>query len=200
MINLKPVESIAAVFLMTFMVVFLQCSGETHHNAPDHKDEPEHAEQHETAKGHDAEQEKEEHTEHHGEDEHEAGSRSEPGNFGKDMAVTAADREKGIQLSPKALRTTGIATTPLSTYRTEGGIFRVPKSAVIHYEEKTAVYILRDGWFLLSPVSGVHEAGNVTIIKIPGAKTTDSIVIKKTAILRLAHLEAFGASGHGHGH
>ena len=168
--NLKQVSSTATALFILCICVLVQCGGDEHHNDRDHAGEHTHAEKH------------------------------EPGNYGKGMAVTVADREKGIQLSLKSLRTTGIATASLSIYRIAGSRYRVPNEALIHYEDRTEIYLLRDGWFMPSPVTAVHETAGISIITISAPKATDRIVIKKTAIVRLAQLEAFGASGHGHGH
>ena len=200
MINLKRTASATAVLPVLFLWVFLQCAGDEHHNGREHAGEHHHAETHETAKAHVTDTHSEAHTGHNGKDDHDAGGHEEPGNYGKGMAVTAGDRVKGIQLSPKALRTTGIATAPLSMYRIAGSRYRVPDEALIHYGDRTAVYLLRDGWFMPSHVSAVQETAGVSVITISAVKAADRIVIKKTAIVRLAHLEAFGASGHGHGH
>lgn len=184
---------------MLLLWALVQCGGSRHGNHEHHGEHRDTA-HHKAVRASGAAHPNGLHTDPHGEEGHGNAGHSIPGNYGRDMAVTAASREKGIQLSPKALRTAGIISAPLGRFRTPAGQYRLPADAVIRYEEHTAVYLLRNGWFTLSPASAGRDTGREILVSVPGASGTDRIVIKNAALVRLAHLEAFGASGHGHGH
>lgn len=126
-----------------------------------------------------------------GHEEGEASSSVGPGN-----AVTAADREKGFQLSDEAVKTLGIKTQDAP------GEFILPKSAIVTFKDETGVYRLRDGWYKL--IEGVARPQGLLVRFIPHRKGDlrpgDQIVVEGAPLLRVAELDAFSTGEAGHGH
>lgn len=120
----------------------------------------------------------EEHGGEHGESEEEASL----GGVGIGNAVTAADEHDGVKLSPKAMETMGIKTSPY-----EG--CPVPDAALVFYQDKVGVYRLRDGWIKLIEIPHAGDDLN------PG----DQVVTQGAGLVRAAELDAFsGEVGHSH--
>lgn len=124
-------------------------------------------------------------------EEEETSSSVGPGN-----AVTAADPQKGLQLSPEAMGTLAIESVPLPA----NGV--LPKSAIVTFKDEVGVYRLRNGWFKL--VEGATKNRNNNALFIPhrpgDLRPGDSVVINGAPLLRVAELDAFSTGNAGHGH
>lgn len=127
----------------------------------------------------------------HEEGEEEASSGVGPGN-----AVTAADREKGLQFSDEAVKTLGIKTQDAPEE------FTLPKSAIVTFKDETGVYRLRDGWYKL--IEGEARPRGLLVRFISHRKKdlrpSDQIVVEGAPLLRVAELDAFSTGEAGHGH
>ena len=125
------------------------------------------------------------------EEAEEASSNVGPGN-----AVTAADPERGLQLSPEALQTLKIGSVSVPA----NGV--IPKSAIVTFKDEVGVYRLRDGWFKL--VEGSAKNRNSDVVFIPhrssDLRSGDSVVVHGAPLLRVAELDAFSTGEAGHGH
>lgn len=125
------------------------------------------------------------------EEAEEASSNVGPGN-----AVTAADPERGLQLSPEALQTLKIGSVSVPA----NGV--IPKSAIVTFKDEVGVYRLRDGWFKL--VEGSAKNRNTGVVFIPHRssdfRSGDSVVVHGAPLLRVAELDAFSTGEAGHGH
>ena len=125
------------------------------------------------------------------EEAEEASSNVGPGN-----AVTAADPERGLQLSPEALQTLKIGSVSVPA----NGV--IPKSAIVTFKDEVGVYRLRDGWFKL--VEGSAKNRNTGVVFIPhrssDLRSGDSVVVHGAPLLRVAELDAFSTGEAGHGH
>lgn len=128
------------------------------------EDERNHEEGHEHAEAH--------HDEHGEESEHEHEEEESTGGVGPDNAVTAADEDRGVQLSEKAAQTIGLKTVVWDG-------LQLPVSALVFHQDHTSVYWVNEGWYKLIPANKL-EAG-------------DAVVVSGTALLRLAELDAFSA-------
>ncbi len=131
----------------------------------------------------------EDHEDHgdHGESEEES-----VGGVGKGNAVTAANKNRGIRLSPKAIETMGIKT---DSYK--NGI--IPASALVRYQDNLGVYRLRENWFKLIPITIKNQQGDSLNILSPDLETSDQIAVTGTGLLRAAELDAFsGEAAHSH--
>lgn len=116
-------------------------------------------------------------------------------------AVIRASKKQGIQLSAKAQKTIGIRLQPLTQQKkSTGNEYLVPRQSLVYYEHSVGLYLKRGNWFNLQAVTVIRQNKKNIRIKAALLKPGDLIVIKGAPLLRLAHLEAFGASGHGHGH
>lgn len=116
-------------------------------------------------------------------------------------AVIRASKKLGIQLSGKAQKIIGIKLKPVIHLKESAGHeFLVPRQSLVFYEHAVGLYMKRDNWFNMLNVIVIKQKKNYIHIKAPLLRRRDFIVIKGVPLLRLAHLEAFGASGHGHGH
>ena len=114
---------------------------------------------------------------------------------GAGMAVLMASRENGIMLSPRALETIGAEFRPSSGLRAREAVYRVPDDAIVQHLGETELFVRRGNW--IRPVTAARVRGGVESRMVrPG----DEIAIEGAALLRLAYIEAFGASGTGHGH
>jgi len=132
------------------------------------------------------------------EEGHEEGEEEEfSSSVGPGNAVTAADREKGIQLSAEAVATLGIKTQP----RPSGGSF--PKQAIVYFKDETGVYRLRDGWYKLVEGEARPEAGGRARFapnRAADLRAGDHVVIDGVPLLRVTELDAFSGGEAGHGH
>ena len=163
----------------------------------DHSDES-HDKDHADKDSHDEEShKKEEDSEHDESDEHGHHGESK---FGKGKAVTKADENKGIQLADHTIDLLKIKTKPLGKYKTGENTYKLPKSSLVYFENQVGVYYRRDNWYNLHNVKIRSKHHNLVSITAKTLKATDKLVTSGAPLLRLAHLEAFGASGEGHGH
>lgn len=132
------------------------------------------------------------HKEEEGHDEHEESEEGSVGGVGKGNAVTAADENDGIRLSPKAIETMGIKTAPYNKGQ-------IPASALVRYQDNIGVYRLRNDWFKLLPIRIKGQQGDILTILAADLEPNDQIVIERTGLMRAAELDAFsGEASHSH--
>ncbi|MBX9767200.1 MAG: hypothetical protein K2X47_08015 [Bdellovibrionales bacterium] len=155
-----------------------------------HGDSHDEAEEH----GHDESKEKHDHEDAHGEDAHEEEARP---SVGEGKAVVRADKRQGIQLSEESEKFLEIQYESLQT-RSSG--LEVPSAALLYTMNEVGVYRRRDKWLKLVDVKVISSANGKSIVTSPDLRDQDQVVTTGSAIVRLADLEAFGASGDGHGH
>lgn len=143
--------------------------------------------------------------EKHGDHEHsEEGHGSEheeenSPNVGPEKAVTFASEKLGIKLSDVATKNIGIEVSKISQH---GDYFSVPLSAFIFNKDKVGIYRKRDSLYKLIEVQLKKEGGQ-SLIKPQNPSDLspgEEIVINGVGLLRIAELQSFGASGHGHAH
>ncbi|MEQ9363153.1 MAG: hypothetical protein RIF32_02865 [Leptospirales bacterium] len=147
------------------------------------------------------------HDSHAGHDDHHGHGGGQ--NVGPGMAVLAADEETGIELSAVALERLGAGFTPLISFAATAESFReflVPADAVIAFEDQTQIF-LRHSNQRIRPyaVRAGARSGDLRQIRIvdpafEGVSRDTELATRAAALVRLAYLEAFGASGSGHGH
>ena len=156
-----------------------------HREADPHNHESDHTEEKD---GHDDKED--DHGHHgHGHDDHD-----------EEGAITAKDEKLGIQLLPEAVETIGLKTRSLRKFRRAPGTYVIPPQSLISYEYEEGIYIKRGPWYNLIPVKKLTRGRGGITIRSPHLRASDHLIIEGAALLRLAHLEAFGASGDGHGH
>lgn len=183
--------AMALSLILAFAFVGLACpGGDTNHENEEHDDHEEH----------------EEHEEHGEHDDHGHGHGSSQ-TAGPGMAVVAADEELGIELSPVALERLGVQFTPLSNFRGSDGAreFSVPTMTLVLFEDQAQIFVRdreRIRPYSIRILSRSGDRSRVRVVDPVFANLTESadLVTGEAALVRLAYLEAFGASGSGHGH
>lgn len=167
--------------------------GDYSHN---HADEEGHNHGHEhkgeKSKGHD-------HDDEHEKDGDSHGHHDEVEKFGEGKAITAVVNEgESFSLSPKAEQTLGIT---YGTVKSVGvGLFQVPIQSLVEYQEKIGIYVKRNKWLTLVSVSIKRKDSDHYFVSSQSLTDNETIVIQKTGLVRVAHLEASGQGGQGHAH
>ncbi len=126
-------------------------------------------------------------------DEHEEGGGARTG---PTMAVLEASAKNGLRLSDKALKRLGVKSRKLSG----SGSFRVPLSALVYSAEEVGVYRLRDGWYKHIDVEVSGKDRDSAVVRAPGLKVGDEVVIVGAPLLRVAELDVLGGEEAGHDH
>ncbi len=184
------------IILLSIILIATGCSKDQHgHDEPKHDSHKVHDHGSKKHKDHDHGHKK--HDDHKG---HDHADHKETSNAGKHLAVTKAVKEIGIQLSAASIKAIKLKTAKLSAYKISKTYFNIPKTALIYYEDKALVYIKRFNWFMQLDARIISKTAHWVTVNLKGIRANDQLVIAATAILRLAYLEAFGASGHGHSH
>lgn len=123
---------------------------------------------------------------------------------GPDKAVLEADHDKGFRLSAKALANIGLKSVPA---RGDGTNWIVPRSALVQFQDHTALYRLRDGWFLKLDVNASVK-GSEAVVKTAGLRAGDAVASEGVGLLRATDLDVGGGEddddhdhdeGHDHG-
>jgi len=126
-------------------------------------------------------------------DEHkeEGGSSVGPG-----KGITEASEDKGIRLSPEALKNFEIKTQAL----TGPGPWTVPASSRLLALEESNLYRLRGGYF--KRIDFVLLKSNESKITVSSKEFQpgDEVVTGGIGFLRIAELTAFGGAPEGHSH
>lgn len=113
---------------------------------------------------------------------------------GPDKAVLEANHDEGFRLAEKAVANLGLKWAPA---KGEGGSWTVPRSALVQFQDHTALYRLRDGWFLRLDVSAVTKGAEATV-KTAGLRAGDSVVTEGVGLLRATDLDVEGGEDDDH--
>ena len=178
---------------LVLVLMIAGCGGEQddHAGHEDHNGHEEHSEHAE----HSEHEDQGEHDGHHDRhDHHGAATTSGPG-----MAVSFADADQGIELVPAAMERLGLEFQPLSSFAADGG-FVVPEEAVVFSERRALIYLRMGERLRPFEVSASADAGKRRIQLNQGVPVDAELVSSGSALLHLAYLTAFGATGSGHGH
>ena len=144
-------------------------------------------------------------TEQEGQEEDES---EESRNFGPDMAVLAADEESGIELAEAAVKRLEVEFAPLRSFRNadSNNEFSIPFAALILFEDAAQVFIRSEKRIRPIRVRIVDQSEariRIRIAEESFQSTTHTeqaeLVVEQAGFVRLAYLEAFGASGSGDG-
>jgi hypothetical protein len=140
--------------------------------------------------------------------EQEEDESEESRNFGPDMAVLAADEESGIELAEAAVKRLEVEFAPLRSFRTadSNNEFSIPFAALILFEDAAQVFIRSEKRIRPIRVRIVDQSEariRIRIAEESFRSTTHTeqaeLVVEQAGFVRLAYLEAFGASGSGDG-
>lgn len=133
---------------------------------------------------------------HH--EEAEGHEEAERPSVGAGKAVEAADEHDGIKLSEKTIQFFKIRFEKPAI---NGQVVTSLPSALIDTVNDTSIYRRRAGWIKEIKVAVINrKLGQFRLIGKEALNPDDEIVVEKAAIVKLAALEASGASGDGHGH
>lgn len=140
------------------------------------------------------------------ENEHEdAHGHAEHANAGPDRAVLAADEASGIVLADAAVRRLGLRFEALAKWRSGASHdYLIPADCLVYHEEGVQVFVRRRDRIRPQPVRILERRGTHTLVRWPADAPPPAadaeLVTNGASLVRLAYLEAFGASGSGHGH
>lgn len=119
-------------------------------------------------------------------------------NVGDRFAVTEASHEDGFKLSNTATANLGIETQAVLG----DGRLRFPKSSLVAFKDKTAVYRFREGWY--KRIEGVVRNEDGDMVFVPNSKESfkagDRVVVSGVPLLRVTELDVFSGAGEGHAH
>ncbi len=109
------------------------------------------------------------------------------GRVGPGKAVVEASEKEGLRLSEKALK-----NLELKFQSVEGkSTLVVPAASLVHFQDFSAVYRERAGWFKMVEVEPVIRGSSASFTSkdiLPG----DHIVIKNSGLIRVIDLDVFG--------
>ena len=139
---------------------------------------------------------KDSHGSHEGHDDH--GAHGSSRNTGPDMAVLEAHKTKGIRLARSTIDTCEIGFSAIGAYNAKN----IPPSSRIRTGEAILVYVMADNYIYPVLMSGTLKGEEISAIRARDKVDFSRVrlVVQNSDIVHLALLEAFGASGSGHGH
>ncbi|MBY0316291.1 MAG: hypothetical protein K2Q26_12265 [Bdellovibrionales bacterium] len=105
---------------------------------------------------------------------------------GPGKAVVAASAEDGVKLSEKGLRTLELKFSEVKSAEVS-----VPKSSLIHFQDFSAIYRERSGWFKMIEVEPIIKNGTAKISS-KELKNGDRVVVENGGLLRVVELDIFG--------
>ena len=108
------------------------------------------------------------------------------------------EEEEEFELSAKAIKLMKIEAVPIKALKSNE--YGIPNSALVRYGEKYGIYKFDGEHFKLINLTNIKKEQTVFISKSELLKTGDLIVVKGVPLLRVAHLQASGQGGEGHGH
>lgn len=151
-------------------------------------DHDETEEGHVHAKGHDDEEK--EHAHNDGEEEGEEASPA----VGPNRGITSITSD-GFTLAPEAAGSFEVRTVDFT-----GGSLALPKDSIVHVKDDVSVFRLRGELYKRVPVRVVKKGDKESVIESSELKSSDKVVSKGAAFLRVAEIAATGGVSHGHSH
>jgi hypothetical protein len=104
-------------------------------------------------------------------------------------AVFEISPELGMRLTEKALKNIEVKTLKLATLSN----YSVPPGSIVHFQDQTGVYRLREGWFKLVKVRIIKKNDREAFIDSSELKAQDELVVFGADLLRVAEMDAFGS-------
>ena len=106
---------------------------------------------------------------------------------GPGKAVLEAKEADGIRLSEKAIRNLNLSFIPVEANSPS----RLPVSALVKFQDFTAVYRKRDGWFKMVEVEP-RVLNEAVLISSKDLKPGDELVVENASLLRVVDLDVWG--------
>jgi len=185
-------DNAAYVFAQAIVEKHDDHEGEDRHD--DHVGEDKH-DDHEGEEKHDDHAGEDKHDDHEGEDGHDEHGGSK---FGPGKAITEVrEKDQAFQLSKKA---TALLRIKTKNIRFSKGQARLPEKSLVEFQQHTAFYRFREGWYELVEVKLLARKGRYVFVEAQGLKNRQKIVVSGVPLLHVAYLEASGQGGKGHAH
>lgn len=105
---------------------------------------------------------------------------------GPGKAVLAASQEEGIKLSEKALSALELKFSEVNSRQ-----ISVSKSALIQFQDFSAIYRERNGWIKMVEVEPLFKNGHA-LFESEDLKPGDRLVVENGGLLRVVELDIFG--------
>lgn len=106
---------------------------------------------------------------------------------GPGKAVLEAKESDGIRLSEKAIRNLNLSFVAVGA----DGTSRLPVSALVRFQDFTAVYRKREGWFKMVEIEPRIHNGTA-LVSSKDLKSGDELVIENASLLRVVDLDVWG--------
>ncbi len=103
-----------------------------------------------------------------------------------------------FEISKKAEITLGIKTNEIISLGRN--LFEVPSQSIVYFGENKGIYLYDGRHYQLIKILIKKSKKSVVKIESSELKKGDKIVTKGVPLLRVAHLQASGQGGEGHGH
>ncbi|MGE3973711.1 MAG: hypothetical protein AB7F59_04210 [Bdellovibrionales bacterium] len=165
-------EVLRSILLFTF----LSCS--VAFAEDEHTHEHGHSEKHEEA-----------HADEHG-DKHEESSPI----VGAEKGITSFNAE-GFTLSSEAT-----ASFAIQTLDVKGAHLTLPKDALVTVKDTVSIFRLRENRYKRISVKILKKNGSSALVESPSLKSSDKVITRGAAFLRVAEIAAEGGVSHGHSH
>lgn len=107
--------------------------------------------------------------------------------IGPGKAVLEAVEANGIRLSEKAIHNLNLRFAPVAN----GGVSKVPASALVKFQDFLAVYRKRDGWLKMVEVEPRFQDMSALIVS-KDLKPGDELVVENASLLRVVDLDVWG--------
>jgi hypothetical protein len=108
------------------------------------------------------------------------------GNVGPKKGIQAVSHEEGMTVSPQAIKRLGLESTTL----TGNAPWNVPKEGIIFSKDDKFIYLVKNGKYKAIQVEATSLGNGNYQVNSWQLKTNDQILIKGTALLRIAELDA----------
>lgn len=106
---------------------------------------------------------------------------------GPDKAVLDASETEGLRIAPETLKLFDVRMSPIDGREKVA----VPATSLVHFQDFSAVYRVRDGWFRMVEIE--PEIKNDTaLFSSKEFRKGDQIVVQNAALLRVVELDIFG--------
>lgn len=109
------------------------------------------------------------------------------GRVGPGKAVIEASEKDGLKISEKALKNLDLEFMTASG----GATFSVPTAALVHFQDFSAIYRERSGWFKMVEIEPVVR-GSVAQFSSKDISPGDRIVVRNSGFIRVIELDVFG--------
>ncbi|MGE3681030.1 MAG: hypothetical protein AB7G93_04830 [Bdellovibrionales bacterium] len=109
------------------------------------------------------------------------------GRVGPGKAVIEASEKEGLRISEKALKNLDLEFVTASN----GAALTVPMTALVHFQDFSAIYRERGGWFKMIEIEPVIR-GSTALFTSKDISPGDRIVTRNSGFIRVIDLDVFG--------